>query len=109
MVRKIGSGLCVLFLVLGLLVAPSPAAAQSGGDDGGYYLGSGILTLLYFPVKLVTCGTGAVVTSLAYVATYDVPGSHDGGTNGKDIGEVARRSCGGAWVIRPEQVKEDYQ
>ncbi len=34
---------------------------------------------------------------------------HDGGTNGKQIGEVARKACTGDWIITPEQVSKDYQ
>jgi hypothetical protein len=53
-------------------------------------------------------GTQATA-AVAYVGTYGVEGSYDGGTNGRDIGEVARRSCTGDWIIPPEQVKRDYQ
>ena len=40
--------------------------------------------------------------------TYGVEGAYDGGTNGRDIGETARRSCTGDWVIPASQVRKDY-
>ncbi|MGH7831796.1 MAG: hypothetical protein ACREP8_16665 [Candidatus Binatia bacterium] len=110
MARKITSGICMIILAIGLLVTPSPVGAQqSGGEDGAYVLGSVIFTLLHVPFKLLTCGTGQVISTLGYVGTYGVPGNFEGGTNGKEMGEIARRSCTGDWVISPSQVKEDYQ
>lgn len=109
MARKLSAGICMIILAIGLLVTPSPVGAQSSGDDGAYFLGSAIFTLLHIPFKLVTCGTGQVIATLGYVGTYGVPGNFEGGTNGKEMGEIARRSCTGDWVISPGQVKEDYQ
>ena len=109
MARKISSGICTAILVLGLLITPSSAVAAEQGEDLFYYLGSGVLTLLHFPFKLVTCGTAQVLTSVAYAGTYGVPGNYEGGTNGKQIGEVGRGACTGAWVIPVDQVKADYQ
>jgi hypothetical protein len=45
---------------------------------------------------------------VAYVATFGVAGNYEGGTNGRQIGEVARKSCTGPWLISPDQVKTDY-
>ena len=77
-------------------------------DNGAFYVGSALLSILYFPVKLATCVGTQAGAAVAYTATYGVAGNYDGDTNGRDIGEVARKSCTGAWFIRPEQVKKDY-
>jgi len=108
---KIIARLLAAILFLSTIAAPTigrteEAATQQG--DGGYVLGSIFLSILYLPIKLVTCvGTNAGA-AIAYTATYGVPGNYDGGTNGKDIGEVARRSCTGDWIIPPQQLKRDY-
>lgn len=103
-------GICVITIVLGLLLAPSMTRAQAGSEeDAVYHVGSGLLSLLYFPFKLTTCVGAQAITAVAYVSTYQVPGNFEGGTNGKEIGEVARGACGGPWLISFGQVKEDYQ
>lgn len=111
MVRKVVFGVCAVALILGLLFTPASLRAQqaASGDDAVFYAGSAIFSLLHIPFKLVTCGTAQVLTTVAYVATNGVPGNYDGGTNGKQIGEVGQRSCTGDWVITPSQVKADYQ
>lgn len=98
-------------LAIALMAAPAIGSAQQAApqeERGHFVLGSILLSILHFPVKLVTCvgtqATGAVV----YAATYGVPGSYDGGTNGRDIGETARRSCTGDWIVPASQVKKDY-
>lgn len=111
MKRSILPGILTAFFVWSILAIPAMGKAQEkmGEADGVYYLGSVVLSILHVPVKLLTCvGTqaGAAVT---YVATYNVEGSYNGGTNGKEIGEVARSSCTGDWIITPQRVKEDYQ
>ena len=73
-----------------------------------HILGGILLTPLLFPVKLVTCVGTQVTAGAAYVATFGVEGNYNGGTNGRDIGEVARRSCTGSWWVRPSQVQRDY-
>lgn len=99
-------------MVLSMLLAPYPVQAQqAGSDEPGviHYVGSIVFSLFYIPVKVVTCVGTHIVADTAYIATYQVPGNYDGGTNGKEIGEVARGSCTSPWVITPDQVKKDYQ
>ncbi|HXG50505.1 MAG TPA: hypothetical protein VNN77_03750 [candidate division Zixibacteria bacterium] len=84
------------------------AQSELQEDDGAFYFGSIILSILHFPLKLATCVGTQATGAVAYVATYDVHGHYDGGTYGRDIGETARRSCTGAWLITPTQVKRDY-
>jgi hypothetical protein len=104
--------LVMVFLVCGMLASPQILRAQQSApqsEDGAFFLGSFLLSVLYFPIKLATCVGTQATAAVAYTATYGVAGNYDGGTNGKDIGEVARRSCTGDWIISPEQVKKDYQ
>jgi len=100
-----------VFLASALLALPTAGRAQQAttqGDDGAFVLGSIIFSILHFPIKLATCVGTQATAAVAYTVTYDVPGNYDGGTNGRDIGEVARRSCTGAWLVTPSQVKSDY-
>ncbi|SRR5712692_4010235 len=110
MAKKSLSLLCATFFLSVVLSAPSMAAqpATAQEDDGAAFFGSFVLSLLHFPLKLVTCVGTQAVSAVAYTATYGVPGNYDGGTNGKEIGEVARKSCTGSWLISPDQVKKDY-
>jgi len=98
------SVLCLAFT----LSAARPAAAQSGLEEGLAVTGSVLLSILHLPIKLTTCVGTQALAAVAYTATYGVAGNYEGGTNGREIGEVARRSCGGSWIIPPEQVKRDY-
>jgi hypothetical protein len=98
-------------LVFSILAVPTTSNSQQGPmkeDDGAFYLGSILLSVLHFPLKLATCVGTQAGAAVAYTATYGVAGNYDGDTNGKDIGEVARKSCTGTWFITPEQVKKDY-
>lgn len=98
-------------LILTLLAFPVAGRAQQAAaqaDDTAFVLGSLLFSILHFPLKLATCVGTQATAAVAYTATFGVPGNYDGGTNGKDIGEVARRSCTGAWLITPSQVKNDY-
>jgi hypothetical protein len=107
-VARIGGGL----LVLGVMIVPVHSRAQQARTeqvDGLSVLGSVFLSVLHLPVKLVSCVGTQAGAAVAYTATYGVAGNHDGGTNGKQIGEIARRSCTGDWIITPEQIKKDYQ
>jgi hypothetical protein len=111
MKQRIIALLSAVLLVLSIIALSTTGRAQETTTEqpsGGYVLGSILLSVLYVPVKLVTCvgtNTGAAV---AYIATYGVEGNYDGGTNGRDIGETARRSCTGDWIITPQQLKNDY-
>jgi hypothetical protein len=86
--------------------------SQSSGQPRrpGFFhiLGSIVFTTLHLPAKLVTCVGTQATAAVAYTATFGVEGSYDGETNGKDIGETARRSCTGSWIVRPSQVVRDY-
>jgi hypothetical protein len=104
-------GLSTAILLLNLIATPGVGRAQQTGpqqDEGVFYLGSFVLSLIYLPVKLATCLGTQASAAVAYTATYGVAGDYDGNPNGKEIGEVARRSCTGPWIITPEQVKNDY-
>ena len=107
MKRRLASGLFAVMLAVAVLIMPGLARAQQAQEDNGIFiLGSVLFSILHVPFKLATCvGTHAAV---AYIATFDVPGNYDGGTNGNDIGETARRSCTGSWFVMPSQIKSDY-
>ena len=102
--------LATAFFLVSMSLSPRTARAQQTSEDNGVFvLGSVLLSILHLPVKLVTCVGTQATAAVAYTATFGVPGGYDGGTNGKDIGGTARRSCTGSWIITPEQVKKDYQ
>ena len=104
-------GLSTAILLLNVITMPGLGWAQQTSlpeDDGVFYLGSFVLSVLYVPVKLATCLGTQAGAAVAYTATFGVAGNYDGNTNGKEIGEVARRSCTGPWIITAEQVKTDY-
>lgn len=110
--QKIVAGICVIGLILALLV-PSLVQAQDATPEEGntayYAVGSVFLSLLYLPIKLVTCVSVQTVTTPIYLFTNRVPGNFEGGTNGKEIAEIGRASCVSPWVVPFDQVKEDYQ
>ena len=113
MKRRLSFGLPTMFLAIAIVVAaPGFAHAQQAGDsqsdDGIFVLGSVLFSILHVPLKLATCVGTQATAAVGYVATFGVPGHYDGGTNGKDIGETARRSCTGSWFITPSQIKSDY-
>lgn len=110
MKKKITAVLLAILLSFCLTATPAVAGQATASQDDGvfYYVGSFLLSILYVPVKLVTCVGTQAGAAVAYTATYNVPGHYDGGTNGKEIGEVARKSCTGPWIITPDQVKNDY-
>ena len=92
-----------------MTLTPIAANAQQSQEPGGFsVLGSVLLSILHVPLKLVTCVGTQVIGGVAYAGTYGVAGHYDGGTNGRDIGETARRSCTGDWIITPRQVQDDY-
>jgi hypothetical protein len=98
----------LLFNVFAMPAVGRSQQADAKEDDGVFYLGSFVLSVLYLPVKVATCLGTQAGAAVAYTATYGVAGNYDGETHGKEIGEVARRSCSGPWIITPEQVKKDY-
>jgi hypothetical protein len=112
MKRRIVRNVCVGLLVIGVLAVPCASRAQQATTqqtDGFSVLGSVLLSILHIPFKFVTCVGTQTGAAVAYTATFGVAGNYDGGTNGKQIGEVARRSCTGDWIITPEHVSKDYQ
>ncbi len=110
MKRRIVPTCTAALLTLSLLALPVTGRAQetTEGADGAFVLGSILFSILHLPAKLVTCVGTQATAAVVYTATFGVPGSYEGGTNGRDIGETARRSCTGAWFITPSQVKADY-
>ena len=109
MKQRLTSGMSAVILAAAILT-PTIGRAQSStqGDNGVFVLGSVLLSIIHVPLKLVTCAGTQVSSAVFYTATYDVRGHYEGGTNGRDIGETARRSCMGEWIITPQQVKNDY-
>jgi hypothetical protein len=111
MKRQLSATLATAVLAVTVLITPGLARAQQAdtqGNNGIFIFGSVIMSILHVPLKLVTCVGTQATAAVAYTATFDVPGNYDGGTNGRDIGETARRSCTGSWIIKPSQVKSDY-
>jgi len=110
MKTKLISTPSAVVLIIALLALPVAGNAQSSpqDDNGIFVLGSVLLSILHVPLKLATCVGTQATAALAYTATFGVPGHYDGTTNGKDIGETARRSCTGSWFITPSQVRSDY-
>lgn len=110
MKKQMLSKVAVATLALTIVTAPGTGSAQQSGQEESspFLLGSIFLSILHVPVKLVTCVGAQVTGAAAYAATYGVIGHYDGGTNGRDIGETARRSCTGDWIIPASQVRKDY-
>jgi hypothetical protein len=103
----------VAILLLSFAATPSISVAQEANERAaqpGFFsvLGSIVFTPVHVVYKAITCAGTQVVSGVAYVGTFGVEGHYDGGTNGKDIGETARRSCTGSWIVRPSQVARDY-
>ena len=105
MTKRTTSTLLAVFLFVSIMLTPAVVRAQG---DALATFGSVIFSIFHLPLKLVTCVGTQTVAGVAYVTTYGVAGNYDGGTNGREIGEVARRSCTGDWIIPPDQVKKDY-
>lgn len=113
MKHKNYSVLIAAILLLSFTATPSISMAQQVRHptaEPGFFsvLGSIVLSTLHVPFKAVTCVGTQATAAVAYAATFDVEGHYDGGTNGKDIGETARRSCTGSWIVTPSQVAKDY-
>jgi hypothetical protein len=111
MKRSLTQAVAVSILTASIVLLPTLTHAQQADnreDDGVFVLGSILLSILHVPLKLATCVGTQATAAVAYAATYDVRGNYDGGTNGRDIGETARRSWTGSWFIAPSQLKSDY-
>lgn len=113
MKKKLISYCFVALLTLSILILPVAGVAQQQqqtGEGSGvvFVLGSVLYSIVHVPLKLATCVGTQAIASATYPATFDVPGGYEGGTNGRDIGETARRSCTGKWWITPSQVKSDF-
>lgn len=113
MKTKTYSPLAAVLAILALFAAPAMSMAQQDPQRTarpGFFsvLGSVVFTTLHVPFKAVTCVGTQATAAVAYTATFGVEGHYDGGTNGRDIGETARRSCTGDWIIRPSHVLRDY-
>ena len=105
--------LIAVILLLSFAAMPGVSIAQEANERStgpGFFsvLGSIVFTTLHVPFKAVTCAGTQVTSAVAYAGTFGVEGHYDGGTNGRDIGETARRSCTGSWIVRPSQVAKDY-
>jgi hypothetical protein len=105
------SKIAVTALAVAIITTPGIGSAQQAtqqeGGSGAFIFPSILLSILKFPMTLVTCVGTQVTAAAAYTATYRVEGSYDGGTNGRDIGETARKSCT-AWFVTPSQMRQDY-
>ena len=110
--KRIVSTICSLGLFFSLLLSPSLAVAEQSGseeEDAIYYVGSAVLSLIHFPMKLTSCvGTSAVV-GVAYVTVYQVPGGFEGDITGEELGEVASEACTGSWIVASSRVRDDDQ
>lgn len=107
------SVLIVAILLLSFAATPGISLAQQATErpaQPGFFsiLGSIVFTTLHVPFKAVTCVGTQATAAVAYAGTFGVEGHYDGDTNGKDIGETARRSCTGSWIVTPSQVARDY-
>lgn len=96
------------FIILAVPGISSAQQATARDESSPFVLGSILLSIIHIPLKLLTCVGAQVTGAAAYAGTYGVLGHYDGGTNGRDIGETARRSCTGDWIIPASQVRKDY-
>ena len=102
--------LFIAISILSIVAVPTIGRTQQTTmkeDDGAFYLGSFVLSIFQFPLKLATCLGTQAGAAVAYTPTYGVPGNYESNTNGKDIGAVARRPWNGAWGITPPQGKNE--
>jgi len=105
---SIASAVALAFTMLAYPTVSRAQQAPAQEDNGVFVLGSILFSIIHVPLKLATCVGTQATAAAAYTVTFGVPGNYDGGTNGRDIGEVARRSCTGSWFITPSQVRSDY-
>lgn len=83
-----------------LLLAPGIASAQEGqtsqSEEAGLGIGSGLLTLVYLPVKVVYAALGGIVGGFTYVLT---------GGDLDTAKSVWEPSFYGTYVITPSNLK----
>ena len=113
MKHKKYSVVVAVIMLLSFAATPNISMAQEATHrtaEPGFFsiLGSIVFSTLHVPFKAVTCAGTQVTSAVAYAGTFGVEGHYDGGTYGRDIGETARRSCTGSWIITPSQVARDY-
>lgn len=104
--RPIGSGrgsmaVLVMCLTAVMLLHPGAVLAQeeeSQAAEAGLGIGSGLLTLVYFPVKVVYAVLGGVVGGFTYVLT---------GGDLETAQTVWKPSFHGTYVITPSHLKGD--
>jgi hypothetical protein len=117
MKRQLFSFIGATLLAFSLLAPANHSLAEEATQDTVtqprrpnffHVLGSILFTPPLLVVKTVTCVGTQFTAAVPYITTFGVEGHYDGGTNGRDIGETARRSCTGSWIVRPSQVVRDY-
>ena len=91
------------------LSVPAVTHAQPAEPEGWPVVGSVLLSIVRIPLKLATCVGTNIVVGVAYVATYGVEGNYDGGTHGRELGEMGAAPCKPPWVIRAAEVQRDWQ
>jgi hypothetical protein len=103
----------VVLLAGSLLISANPSFAEEADAPRRpsffHILGSILLTPPHLLFKAATCYSTQAAAAAPYVFTYGVEGAYEGGTNGRDIGETATRSCTGPWIVRPSQLARDYR
>ena len=100
-IKKQGVVLVVLVAFSSLLIlAPGVASAQesqtSQSEEAGLGIGSGLLTLVYLPVKVVYAALGGIVGGFTYVLT---------GGDVETAKSVWEPSFYGTYVITPSNLK----
>lgn len=88
---RVALGIAVAVLAAAL---PTPAAADSTGQEVLYGVGSVTSTLVYAPVKASFCVLGAVTSG--FTLPFGGP---------QTAGKVASAACGGTWAVTPDALK----
>jgi hypothetical protein len=74
--------------------AQPPGSSDTTSQQVIYGTGSVLGTLVYAPVKASFCILGAISSGFA----FPIAGS-------KTAGQIASSTCGGTWVITPDELK----
>ncbi|MGB0910036.1 MAG: hypothetical protein ACPGYT_06710 [Nitrospirales bacterium] len=93
------TGLLALFFAVVLILHPGVVLAEedtSASGEAGLGIGSGLLTLVYFPVKVVYAVLGSVVGGFTYALT---------GGDLDTAKTVWEPSVYGTYVITPDHLK----